>query len=119
MVALQLTELSCYSFLFGLIAKHDTEMKDKRIISFDVFRERKQRNLFSMNAQIFGCVTEIIFQLIIFVVRIMGGKFFPQYSDTIRSYFNLLFISQFALTSTLQILGSPELRKKFFAYFQN
>ena len=118
MMAFQLIELSCYSFLFGLTARHDKEMKENHIISLDAFMARKHMNVFSLKAQVFGCITEIIYQLIIFVIRFTGSKFFPQYIESTRNYVNLFFISQFAITSTLQILVSPDLRKKFFAHFQ-
>ena len=115
LVAFQLTELACYIFLFTKIAKHDKEMKENKIISFETFRERKQRNLFSLNAQIFGCVTEIAYQLIIFIIRLLGSKLFPHNSDSVRNYIDIFFITQFPITSTLQILVTPNLRKKFLA----
>ena len=115
LVALQLSELICYIYLFSYIAKHDKEMEENKIISLDNFKNRKQMNLFSLNAQIFGSVLEIVYQLIILIVRLLGSKFFPQYSDSIRGYVDSFFITQFPLTSLLQILVTPDLRRSFFA----
>ena len=118
LLMMQIFELICYIYLFGYIARHDKKMKEEKIISIDLFKERKQRNVFSLNAQIFGCALEILYQIVVLIIRFMGTKFFPNYSDLIRSYINFFFITQFATTSTLQILVSPDLRKKFFSLFK-
>ena len=51
---LQVIELSCYVSLFRAVTKHDANMSEKKIISIDTFHKRKQKNLFSMYAQVAG-----------------------------------------------------------------
>jgi hypothetical protein len=82
-------------------------MEDNRIISPNLSRERKRKNLLSLRAHVFGCLVEIGYIFAIFCVRILGKRFFPEYSDFSREFIDSFFITQFALTSTLQILVSP------------
>ena len=111
--ALQVMELSCYISLYKFVSKHDKEMSQNKIISSDVYYRRKQKNLFSMYAQVSGFALEIIYLIFLLIIRIIGKKYSL---FNAREYTDLVYINQFGLTSTIQILVSSDLRQKFFSY---
>ena len=109
LISLQIAELSSYMILFRAVSKHDENMKQNKIITNDNYQRRKQKNLFSMYAQVVGFALEIFYLLLTFCLRLIGRKFSIIHS---REYIDAFYISQFCLTSTVQILVSSDLRLK-------
>ena len=114
--AFHIAEMSCYVVLFKNLLKHDEEMRDIKLISGDNHQRRKRINLFSLSAQISGFAVETVYLLILICLRLLGRKYFPKHS---RDYADTFYLTQFGLTSTLQILVSPDLRDKFWAMFKH
>ena len=114
--ALQVLELSCYISLYRLVSKHNTVMSQNKIISRDVYHRRKQKNLFSMYAQVSGFVLEILYLIFLLIIRITGRRYSLFKA---REYADFLYVTQFGLTSTIQILVSSDLRQKLFSFLNH
>ena len=110
LMVLQISELSCYFSMYRFISKHDKEMQKNKVISSDNFYKRKQKNLFSMYAQVSGFVLEMFYLVLIFCLRTIGSKYSLA---RMKSYIDTLYMTQFGLTSTIQIFVSSDLRLRF------
>ena len=109
LIVLQISELSCYVILYREVSKHDEEMRRKKIISSSNFDKRKQKNLFSLYAQLSGFVLEMLYLLLIFCLRVIGRKYALMH---MKGYVDAFYMTQFGLTSTIQILLSADLRQR-------
>ena len=106
---LQVMELTCYISLYQMVTKHNNEMSQNKIISRDVYVKRKQKNLFSMYAQVAGFLLEVGYLIFLLCMRIIGRRY--TFFDA-RDYADLFYLTQFGLTSTIQIFVSSDLRLK-------
>ena len=86
-------------------------MTKNKVISPDAYYKRKQKNIFSMYAQLSGFVLEIFYLVFLFFVRMIGRKY--SLMDA-KEYADALYVTQFGFTSTIQILVSSDLRLKLY-----
>ena len=112
--AFHIAELICYVLLFRSLLKHDDEMKSIKLISADSHRRRKRINLFSIYAHVSGFIVETVYLSVLITLRLLGRKYFPLHS---RDYADSVYLTQFGLTSTIQVLVSPDLRAKLLTMF--
>jgi len=110
LAALQMIELLCYLCIYNAVTKHNEEMRQKQIISNDILQRRKQKNLFSMYAQVTGFVLEVTYLIFSICIKVIGKKFSLL---NYREYMDVFYATQFGLGTTLQILVSSDLRMKF------
>ena len=108
---LQVLELSCYISLFKAVSRHDENMSQNKVISLDVLHKRKQKNIFSMYAQVSGFILEILYLIFLFFVRMIGRNY--SLMDA-KEFAGALYVTQFGFTSTIQILVSSDLRLKLY-----
>ena len=113
---LQVIELSCYVSLFRAVTKHEANVSERKIIYIETFHKRKQKNLFSMYAQMSGFVLEILYLIFLLIIRITGRRYSL---FNAREYADFLYVTQFGLTSTIQILVSSDLRQKLFSFLNH
>ena len=114
LTVLQVIELSCYISLYQSVSKHNDEMSQSKVISKDVYYKRKQKNLFSMYAQVAGFVLEIMYLVCLLCMRIIGRKYSLFYA---RELADMFYGTQFGLNTTIQILVSSDMRQKLFSLF--
>jgi len=87
-------------------------MVDNNVISNDHYRAKKRIHLFSLYAHIAGFTVEVIYLIALFLLRIIGKKLSPKHSIDIVNLFRM---TEFGVTSTVQILVSSDLRQKLFS----
>ena len=66
-----------------------------------------------MAAQVWGFIVELVYLVGLLMIRLAGRRLFPAY---ILDITNMIKFTQFGVTSTVQILVSPELRRKLKAF---
>ena len=115
LIGFQFFELMCYLILFQYLSQHNREMADNNIISADLHKSRKSINIFSLKAQVCGFITEAIFLIFTLITKLLERRHFVPNS---REYGNTGVLILFCTNSTVQILASAELRKKFYALFR-
>lgn len=115
LILFQLMEMTCYTVLFRYLAKHHKEMVDNQIISNDHYRAKKRIHLFSLYAHIAGFVVEVIYLVAVLCLRIVGKKFSPKHSIDVVNLFRM---TEFGVTSTVQILVSSDLRQKLLSFLR-
>lgn len=115
LVGFQFLELVCYLILYRYISKHNQEMADNNIISTDLLSSRRRINVLSLYAQICGFVTEVVYFIILLITKVLGRS---HLIPNTREYSNVAVIVLFGTNSTVIILASSELRKKFFELFK-
>ena len=114
LITFQILELLCYLVLYRSVSEHRRQMEQDEVISRDQLRARKRIHLFSLYAQVAGFVVEVFYLLAVSFIRIVSQRYFSAHS---RELVNSFRITQFGVTSTLQILVSGGLREKLFAIF--
>ena len=114
-IILQFLEVGCYGVLHHYVYLHQSEMVSNGIISTDIYQSRKHVHIFSVSAQISGFIVEMVYLLGLLIVRIVGRRFF---SSNILEMNNALKTTEFGVSSTVQILMSPDLRQKLFLLFK-
>ena len=113
-ITFQMMELVCYLILFRYITDHNMEMHRNNVISDDLLKSRRRINIFSLNAQVVGFAIEATFFVLNLSLKAIGRKYFP---PNTQEYSNIALVLLFCVNSTVPILASSELRKKFLAMF--
>ena len=113
-ITFQMMELVCYLILFRYITDHNMEMHRNIVISDDLLKSRRRINIFSLNAQVVGFAIEATFFVLNLSLKAIGRKYFP---PNTQEYSNIALVLLFCVNSTVPILASSELRKKFLVMF--
>ena len=113
-ITFQVLELVCYLVLFHFIMEHDKEMQRNNVISTDIYTNRKRVNIFSLHAQVIGFAIEFGFFGLNLLIKALGRRFFP---PNTQEFSNVALMLIFGVNSTVPILASSDLRKKFMAMF--
>lgn len=112
----RVSEIICYVILYRVLSKHNDEMAQNNIISQDLNQARRNLNLLSVYAQIYGFVAENVFIVITIIWRVVG-RGVPE-TDRSRELAATILVVQFAFVSAVPIFASSELRPKFLALFK-
>ena len=112
LLLLQLMELSCYINLYNYIRSHDQRLVNDKVISHDKYQSRSRLHSISIVAQFLGFIVEIIYNILHFLIKLLGQKLFlPDIVD----YSNIFKMTEFGVVTTIDILATPEMRKKLFS----
>ena len=109
LLMLQFLELLCYINLYIFIRNHNQTLATEKIISQDNFRSRSRVQSISLYAQFLGFVIEIIYNILHFLIKILGRKLFLPDIIDFSNYFKL---TEFGLVTTIDILATPDLRNE-------
>ena len=109
LLMLQFLELLCYINLYIFIRNHNQTLATEKIISQDNFRSRSRVQSISLYAQFLGFVIEIIYNILHFLIKILGRKLFLPDIIDFSNYFKL---TEFGLVTTIDILATPNLRNE-------
>ena len=104
-----------YLILFQYVSKHNKEMAENNVISNDVVRRRRQINVLSLYAQMSGFSTEVFYQILLLVSKVIERKYYIQ---RMREIANAWVMYLYVINSMALIFASSELRKKFFELFK-
>lgn len=103
---LQFTEFTCYIIIYIYLYKHDHNMAQNSVISFDIYKSRQKRNLFSLSGQGVCFLMEGLFLFHLLILNVVKVGFSSkEISFALR-------VPQFALQTILQISTSRDIREK-------
>ena len=111
----QLIEFICYVNLYLHLLSHSKEMLMSQVITRETFVKRKGVRTFSLFAQFLGFTVEVIYLLVHSSVKWIGHRFF---NANILEFVNALKTSEFGAVSTVEIMATSEMRKKFLSVFK-
>ena len=115
LIIFQLSEVGCYAILYAYIHYHQSQMVTNNIISRDVYQARKSVHMLSFYAQVSAFLVEVIYLAAQSLVKVIGRRFFP---SNILELINALKATEYGVTSTVQILMTPDLRQKIFTFIK-
>ena len=110
---LQMTEFTCYLIIYIYLYKHDHNMAQNSVISFDIYKSRQKRNSFTLSCQVACFLMEGLFLFHLLFLNAFGYGF----SSKETSF--ALRVPQFALQTILQILTSRDIRAKLISITMN
>jgi hypothetical protein len=112
----QIGTLLIYRSLFKYIHNHNKEMLSNKIISRDIFHQRRNVNIFTMAGQIVTFLVELSFYIPMSFLLILAEERNLPGALFIVAFFRM---TQSGLVSTVQVFSSTELRKELFSYFDD
>ena len=105
-VAFRVTEVLLYASIYIKIATHDKTMLSSMVISQDVYRQRQNKNSFTLTSQAIFFAAESLFLLHHVVLNILDLT-----TGVPKDISLILRIPQFAFLGLLKILTTKDLRQ--------